>query len=118
MAGAVRPPLREVLYELAGTWESTIVERQPLMPDHAHTYISVALMSDRAPGYMKVKGAIRIARRSGREPHFMRARFGSRGYVISTIGSTRGSSRLQSAFNGAVEAFTYKPLALSGVIWP
>jgi putative transposase len=85
--GKTRRHLGEVFPASAGQKACQILDG-PLMPDHVHTCIANPLKHPVASviGFLKVKSAIAVARRCGKERNFTGEHFWARGYAVSTVG--------------------------------
>ena len=87
LLGKTRRHLGEILHALARQKVCQILDG-PLMPDHVHTCIANPLKHPVASviGFLKVKSAIAVARRCGKERNFTGGHFWARGYAVSTVG--------------------------------
>jgi putative transposase len=79
----------EMLHDLAGQKESTILEGH-LQADHVHMLVSIPPKYSVAQviGFIKGKSAIHIARTYlGRRKNYTGMHFWARGYFVSTVGA-------------------------------
>ena len=104
--GDIRRHLGPVFHALAKQKECQIVEGHR-MPDHVPMCITIPPKHPVACviGFLKGKGAIAIARLSGKERNFSGEHFWARGYAVSTVGfgqeQVRQYIREQDAADGS-----------------